>query len=65
MELVLSLGFSYVGPERDFPGVLDQRGPNGGGPGKRPRNGPVESRGGVSKGNPTPDFPKGRASAVC
>jgi len=39
VEIVLSLGFSDIGPERESPGVLDQRGPNGGGPGERPRKG--------------------------
>jgi len=60
VELVLSLGFSDIGPERDSPGVLDQWGPNGGGPGKRPRRKQGrEQEGGVQGKSPSSNFPQG------
>ena len=39
-----------IGSILRFPGILAQREPKGGAPGKRPRTGPVESGGGVSGG---------------
>jgi len=61
VELVLSLGFSDIGPERESPGVLYQWGPNGGGPGKRPRRGQGrEQERGVQGKSPSPNFPQGR-----
>ena len=61
VELVLSPGFSDIGPERDFPGVLDQRGPNWGGPGKSPRRKQGREQGrGVQGKSPSPNFPQGQ-----
>jgi len=38
-KLELGLSFSYVGPERGFPGVSGLGEPNGGGQGRTPRRG--------------------------
>jgi len=61
LEIVLYLGFSDIGPERESPGVLDQWGPNGGGPGKSPsREQGREQEGDVQGKSPTPKFPQGQ-----
>jgi len=65
VELVLALGFSDIGPERDSPGVLDQQGPMGVAQGKGPEGSRGESRRGMSKGKVQAQIsPRGRASTV-
>jgi hypothetical protein len=49
-----------IGPERGFPGIRDQGGANGGGPGEKFQDGPGREQGrAVRGGSTTPKFPKG------